>query len=193
MVSGILPHLKHIETPDVSRVLQSPLGSIQVVEMAGLCLVGARDLGMPVLARKMVPCTSQEPSLITLHTHNRPLQFCRLQKVDVLGIWGGEQRAAAAADDHQSSRGAHPCSLPVRRLYPPVRLPTSPSSLKNPLWFPPQGGRCPGQDSRESGEGGAAGRPEGGGPASRTCRCRKPSRGPQPARPRARASAWPRG
>lgn len=41
--------------------------------------------------------------------------------------------------------------------------------------FRPKGGRCPGQDSRESGEGGATRRPEeggGGGPAGRTCRCR---------------------
>lgn len=53
-----------------------------------------------------------------------------------------------------------------------MRLPTS-SSLENLLWLPPQGGRCPGQGSRESGEGGATRRPEGGGPASRTCRCRK--------------------
>lgn len=90
----------------------------------------------------------------------------------------GERLAAAAADSHQSSRGALPCSLRVRRLNPPVRLPTSPSSLENLLWLPPQGGRCPGQGSRESGEGGATRRPEGGGPAGRTCRQENPPTAP---------------
>lgn len=73
--------------------------------------------------------------------------------------WGSSGAAAA-------SRPTSPPGSPIlaswhRDYTHPVRVPPSPSSLENPLWLPPQGGRCPGQGSRESGEGGATRRPEG--------------------------------
>lgn len=81
-----------------------------------------------------------------------------------LGVWGGGAAELQPRADRQIP--SNPARVPHlasrhRDYTHPVRVPPSLSSLENPLWLPPQGGRCLGQASRESGEGGATRRPEG--------------------------------